>query len=452
MSSSSNLSSLSVEALVDALVALQQRVAAAQAELAAAVVALADRRIADDEADAVSDRLRAGQARPGEFVADEVSLALTMSVWEAQRLLARSRRLRTGLPTVWAAGLAGRLGQPRLVAIDRAARLVLDAHVLAMLDEQVVEVAAAKTGKQLDRWLQRFLAVQEPDAYAHRHQVTFADRHVSVGQALHGVGYVSGLVSGPDAQLIDTRLDSLARSCGAADPRSLSQRRSDLFADLLLDRVSVTPSRSDDEADGPVDVLEVEVIDPDTGEFLGTLQQPVDADGEPIDAPGTGLVLQPREGVPAQIGVIVPLSSLTGESDLPGQLTDRSHCPPAEQVRELAAAPGTLFYRLLSDPQGHLLDVTRMGRFATGQLGLAVKLRAGTCRFPTCTVPAERCDLDHHEPAPQGVTTATNLDPASRRHHRAKTHAGFRSWRQGHETVWTTPTGHTYRCLDEPLL
>jgi len=121
-------------------------------------------------------------------------------------------------------------------------------------------------------------------------------------------------------------------------------------------------------------------------------------------------------------------------------------------VRDLAAQPGTLFYRLLTDPQGHLLDVTRMGRFATGQLGFAVRLRAGTCGFPTCTVPADRCDLDHHEPAPRGPTTAANLGPISRRHHRAKTHAAFHSWRDQHETCWTTPTGHTYRCLDEPLL
>lgn len=442
--------------LVEAMVSLQQRVAAAQADLAALVVLFADRRIADDEACSTAGSELRGRARPGEFVADEVSLALRMSVWEAQRLLARSRRLRTGLPTVWAAGLAGRLDESRLVRIDRAARLVLDPHVLAMLDEQVVAVAANKTVKQLVVWLQRFLAVHEPDAYAHRHQVSYADRNVCVRPSLEGVSYLTALVSAPDAGLIDTRLDSLARSCGAADPRSLGQRRADLFADLLLDRVTVTETRT-----GPdsrvievleVEVLEVEVIDPDTGEYLGTRMQPVDADGEPVDIPAARVTLAPREGVPASIGVIVPMSSLCGDTDLPGQLTDRSACLPAEQVRDLAAQPGTLFYRLLTDEQGHLLDVTRMGRFATGQLGFAVRLRAGTCGFPTCTVPADRCDLDHHEPAPRGPTTAANLDPASRRHHRAKTHAGFHSWRERHETFWTTPTGHTYRCLDEPLL
>lgn len=428
-------------------VKVQQRLAAAaQAELTALLVAFAERRIADDRADPRCDPTLPGRARPGEFVADELSLALSMSVWETRRLLNRSRRLRASMQAVWAAGLAGRLDPPRLAAIDGAARLVLDPHVLTILDEQVVEVAVRKTVKQLHAWLDRFLAVQEPDAYEHRHQVSFADRTVSVRPGTEGVSFVSAMVSAPDASLIDTRLDLLARGCGAGDPRTVGQRRTDLFRDLLLHRVSVT------ETTEAAELVEVELIDPDTGEYLGTRIQPVDADGEPVDQPCPTTTVTPGENVAATVGVVVALSTLTGESDLPGQLADRSACLPADQVRGLAAQPGTLFYRLLTDDQGHLLDVTRLGRFATGQLGFAVRIRAGTCGFPTCTVPADRCDLDHHEPVPRGSTQAANLDPASRRHHRAKTHAGFHSWRDRHETIWTTPTDHTYRCLDEPLL
>lgn len=402
-------------------------------------------------------------------MADELSLALTMSVWETRRLLNRSRRLRTSMPSVWAAGLAGELDQPRLVAIDGAARLILDPHLLTVLDEEVVEVAVRKTVKQLHSWLDRFLAVREPDAYQHRHQMSFADRNVSARPGAEGVSFISGMVSAPDASLIDTRLDLLARRCGAGDPRSMGQRRSDLFRDLLLHRVTVTEKVANlhadlldtgvgnaaGAADEPVDLVEVEVIDPDTGEYLGTEMQAVDADGAPVDPPVRAQppwAMTPTEGVAATVGIVVPLSTLNGESDLPGQLWDRSACLPADLARELAAQPGTLFYRLLTDNQGQLLDVTRMGRFATGQLGLAVRIRAGTCGFPTCTVPADRCDLDHHEPAPRGPTSAANLDPASRRHHRAKTHAGFYSWREEHETFWTTPTDHTYRCVDESLL
>jgi hypothetical protein len=61
-----------------------------------------------------------------------------------------------------------------------------------------------------------------------------------------------------------------------------------------------------------------------------------------------------------------------------------------------------LFTRPLTDDGGRLLDTTELGRYASARLAQAIKIRAGTCRFPTCTVPAERCDLDHHEPLPSG--------------------------------------------------
>jgi hypothetical protein len=38
-------------------------------------------------------------------------------------------------------------------------------------------------------------------------------------------------------------------------------------------------------------------------------------------------------------------------------------------------------------------------------------------------VPADRCDLDHHEPVPRGATSGSNLDPFRRRHHQGKTFA-----------------------------
>jgi hypothetical protein len=70
-----------------------------------------------------------------------------------------------------------------------------------------------------------------------------------------------------------------------------------------------------------------------------------------------------------------------------------------------------LFARLLTDKGGRLLDTTELGRYPSARLAQAIMIRAGTCRFPTCTVPADRCDIDHHEPAPRGATSASNLDP-----------------------------------------
>jgi len=152
------------------------------------------------------------------------------------------------------------------------------------------------------------------------------------------------------------------------------------------------------------------------------------------------------------IGVVVSAQSLFGYSNTPGQLMDRSSLVPAEVIRELAQQKGTLFYRLLTDEKGNLLDVTELGRFPSRKLGMAVKFRAGVCQGPTCHVAATRCDLDHLVPVPEGPTAAVNLGPECRGEHRAKTHAGHQASRTGPNTTqWVTPTGHTYNSEDAKL-
>jgi hypothetical protein len=160
-----------------------------------------------------------------------------------------------------------------------------------------------------------------------------------------------------------------------------------------------------------------------------------------------------------RIGVIVPLASLlSGGSDQPAQLASRSGFIPGDILKEQIATAldpdqrdEVLFTRLLTDNGGRLLDVTELGRYPSKRLAEAIKIRAGSCRFPTCTVPADRCDLDHHEPVPNGVTSGRNLDPFCRRHHRGKTFAWHAANRDHNGVDWTLPDAEHYRCLDEPL-
>jgi hypothetical protein len=200
--------------------------------------------------------------------------------------------------------------------------------------------------------------------------------------------------------------------------------------------------------------LEIEDIDPDTGELLGVRWQRLDADGEPVGEPAEEpddgsnpfrLPTQRKTGGRLRIGIVVPLTSLLNLKDTAGELADRSALIPAESLRQLIAdthGPDpsghdeVLFTRLLTDSAGRLLDTTELGRFASRRLAEAIMIRAGTCRFPTCTVPAERCDLDHHQPWPHGPTSAANLDPLCRRHHRGKPSPGTPA-----STTTTAPTG-----------
>jgi hypothetical protein len=80
--------------------------------------------------------------------------------------------------------------------------------------------------------------------------------------------------------------------------------------------------------------------------------------------------------------------------------------------------------------------------------------RDQTCDFPSCRVPAHRCDLDHRVPYESGTgpTSADNLGPRCRSHHRLKASPGWGLARKSDGTiVWGTPTGHTYQREPIPI-
>ncbi|HEX6447234.1 MAG TPA: HNH endonuclease signature motif containing protein, partial [Streptosporangiales bacterium] len=74
-----------------------------------------------------------------------------------------------------------------------------------------------------------------------------------------------------------------------------------------------------------------------------------------------------------------------------------------------------------------------------------VRARDRRCAFPGCTRRARRSDLDHTIPWPRGDTTAENLHPLCRRHHRLKTHSSWGLENDDDGTwAWTTPTGRRH--------
>jgi Domain of unknown function (DUF222) len=464
----------------DAVADARREAAKALAALAEAAVGYADARIAEETAAAPDfDVPRFKRPKPGEFVADELSVILRDQPYAVRCLLARTRRLAAGLPTVWEAFRRGDLDAEQIRVIDRVARRVTETATLAAIDDQVIDAAQTRTPKQLTPWLLRLVVRLEPEAFEERHRRALAERRVTVVQGADGMGYVTGEVSAADAAAIDGMLAAAARSLGADDPRTEQQRRADLFADLLLGRLAfddhaddgddIEDSDSEDAtpADaGALEWLEVEEIDLDTGELLSTQLQRVDADGQPIGEPVDAMTHRPFSRPPRlarrprkiRIGVVVPLSSLLGNTDAAAELADRSGFIPGDVLRKQIAEAihsdsrnEVLFTRLLTDDGGRLLDTTELGRHASNRLAEAIKIRAGTCRFPTCTVPADRCDLDHHQPHPQGATSGTNEDPFCRRHHRGKTFAWLACIRDDHGVDWTLPDAEHYRCLDEPL-
>ena len=182
-------SSTAREAVADA----RREAAAALARLAEAAVRCADLRIAEETSDApASDCTGPKRPKPGEFVADELSLLLRDQPYQVRCLLARTRRLVTGLPTVWDAFRCGDVDADQIRVIDRVARRVTEPTTLAAIDEQTIKAARTRTPNQLHVWLLRLVVRLEPLAFEERHRRALAERRVTVVQGADGLGYVTG--------------------------------------------------------------------------------------------------------------------------------------------------------------------------------------------------------------------------------------------------------------------
>jgi len=384
--------------ILDEIAQLEAERAQIEAKIARRMLDFADLRRRESEfaLDPVIGRLEAS------FAADELSILLLQPTTTVQCRLAEARRVRGILPQVWAAWRHGVIDQFWVRLISEAADKLQSNLSLIELDYRVVDYAATHTPSQVKAWLRRFVSRTEPDHQVSRAKADLERRCVYVDHEVDGVSWIHALVASTDASRIDTLLTSLAKAT-PADDCTLHQRRSDLLADLLLGRVDQTGSS--------------------TGRSHGG----------------------------AVIGVTVPITTLCGFDDTPGESFDRRFMLPADMVRELAAEPGTLFYRLLTDPLGQLLDVTEIGRYPSRKLRHTLDMRDGACAFPTCSVPAENCDADHDDPVPHGPTTAGNLKDLCRRHHRMKTFGvvGTEFGSAGHR--WHLPDGSMIRSETYPL-
>ena len=395
-----------IRAVSTEVAAARREAAMALARLAEISMKYADVRTASDRQDAAI--ARPGRAKPGEFVADELSLMLREQPYAVRCLIARSRRLSTAMPTVWQAYRDGDLDAEQVRVIDRVARRVCEPLTLTAIDEQSVEAAQSRCPKQLAAWLLRLVVRLEPLAFEQRHRRALAERRVTVIQGVDGMGYVTGEVSAADAAAIDGMLAAAARSLGAQDPRTEQQRRSDLFADLLLGRLHLTDADEDqtshaatskDPADGHCSAALPTATCSAAGWRSKTSIQTPASCSAPIcsrstptgsrsvsrsirrRAPPAGLP-PPSSRRPRQlrIGVIVPLSSLLGLSDAPGELADRSGLIPGSVLREPSSTPSmassrdeVVFTRLLTDDGGRLMDTTELGRYASARLAQAIQ-------------------------------------------------------------------------------
>ena len=145
---------------------------------------------------------------------------------------------------------------------------------------------------------------------------------------------------------------------------------------------------------------------------------------------------------------VIPGASLAGEF---GRVENTRGPVHAEQIRQWCGNPDAeITVQPVLDLNEHI-DVEAYE--IRGRLREQTVLTHPTCVFPWCTRPARAlqpeghdADCDHRVPyARVQHSCSCNTAPLCRRHHRAKTHAGWSYTALERGTyVWTSPHGYQY--------
>lgn len=336
------------------------------------------------------------RSRPGrptsEFAADELAAALSWPRWQAARRLADAESLVTRLPATLTALETGAIDPTTADGLCRTTAHLVDADTVHAVERTALGSDPARlTSSQIRARSRRAVATLDPDS-AGRHRRAADDRRVTLVPQDDGMAGLWALLPAEDAVAIKDRLTALAQPAATDDTRTADQRRADVFVDLLL--------------------------------------------GKPAQ----------RE---VHVNITMPIDTALG-GDSPAELSGYGSID-AETARRLAG--DATWRRILTDATtGAVLDVGRTTYRPPAALADLVIARDQRCVFPGCTRAAEACDLDHTVSWQNGgSTSADNLGPLCRHHHRLKHEQPWHleQPRPGHFR-WTSPTGRRYETGTSP--
>lgn len=402
---------LSARGRIDALVVLEQHLAWLQAKQVEVLAAIAGHTETPEEMIlAAGGKLDDVFAAEWDTAVEEVACALRLANQTAARRLEAAALLADRHEITTALLGSGQISYIQAQTLAEQLRVVDDgvaAQVEQVMALKMPSQAAGQTRAALRQEVQR----ADPDGAERRHQHRVRERRVVHHPDHDGMAVFGAVLPAQQAALMEQAVDRRAQGY-AEDGRSLEQKRVDALFDLVVNQPGAVGGSGASGRSGA----------------------------------GTG-----RSGVVVQ--VTVPFDILVGEEDGPGEL--KGYGPiTASQVRALAFAPGSVWRRLLTAPESGLLIKTDPTTYRpTAETERHVIARDQYCAFPSCRMPAHRCDLDHIRPFDHGrperggQTVPDNLQPLCRRHHRLKTHhPGWEVRRDARTgaTTWTAPTGHAY--------
>ncbi|PVE19965.1 HNH endonuclease [Arthrobacter sp. Bz4] len=348
---------------------------------------------------------RLGYART--LTESEVGAALHLPERTAGALIEHSELLTRHYRVALAALEDGRLSRRHAWAVVEEATSIPDAapEVLAAFENRLVDMACKTTVSRFCYQARRLREQLHPESTTTRHKKAVEGRLLQLTPAYDGMAWLEAYLPVEQAAGIFHRVDTAARNLqGPDEPRTLTQLRADVFADVLT------------------------------------------SSGPGADQAGGASY----QGVQAKVFVTVPVMTLLG-GDVPGELEGYGPINP-DLARKLAGhAPS--FTRILTHP----FTGARLGADATTyrvpkDLRDSIRVRDRTCRHPGCNRLAVFCELDHTKPwANGGKTSYGNLAALCKRHHRLKSE-GYWHYRQPEPgtIIAISPAGETYITRPDP--
>ena len=400
-------------AALDDVEAADRAIAAAHAQRAAAIdrFRVASERMSFATADATADHGWSDAVCAEKMAVMELVGVLRVCDNTARNLLWQSRQLVERLPGTMAALREGAIsyGHAR-VLIDHGSSLTdatLPDETVSTFEQTLLPTAREVTVPKLKRAAIRLREKLQPASTVERHVEAAQKRTVWFEPGDDGMATIGATLSAEIVHAIRDRLATIASAPGVAgDQRTAAQRRADAFSDLLL-----------------------------TGD---TCEATLEGTG--------GERANVGHGIRAKVLVTVPVLTLLGHSEEPGDLQGYGPIDPATARKLAAEAPS--FTRLLVHPvSSAILDYDRTTYAVPADLKTVLHVRDGVCRAIGCEQPATHAQLDHtDEWAQGGGTKLSNLACLCAAHHRVKTYTRVRMRNLPNGVIeWELPSGRSYR-------
>jgi len=408
-------------ARVDYLSALEKQSGWLQAIMQRAIVA-----VAGDEATESTDNY----SNVDEAQREEVATALRLSGNTAQLRIDVARTLTQHLPETCAALASGEISAAQATVIAReSAEIIrhgLGDHELRSLELNAIAHSEFHTPAQVANKMRSLIAKIAPLEFEEVARSAHEGRMVCLYPQPHGMAQIVALLPAAQAQTVMLAIDKLARKNQDAEKKN----------QLVI--------RAGAGAGAGEDVLKELVmgLDQHRADALASIAATFLASTADEN-------LQHRR--PTTVNLTIDLPTLLGLAENPGILAGYGAIP-ASIARELAA--DGKWRRFITDPiTGNLLDYGRDKYEPPQALVDFLMARDRICRFPGCRQPARVSDIDHaHAWENGGETSIENMGLLCRRHHRMKTHGGWKleSFPDG-SCQWTSPAGKEYFVQARPV-